>query len=78
MSEGNIFPSTGPARTSNNAVRHNYRQLSGEEKLQMTEVKDLGQAFLDKLDEIGAGREISLAKTKIEEAVMWAVKHITQ
>ena len=27
---------------------------------------------------LGASRETSIAKTKIEEAVMWAVKHITQ
>lgn len=26
---------------------------------------------------VGASRELSLAATKTEEAVMWAVKHIT-
>ena len=30
------------------------------------------------IDVIGSSRELSLAKTKIEEAVMWAVKHITK
>jgi len=28
-------------------------------------------------NQLGNNRELSLAKTKIEEAVMWAVKHIT-
>lgn len=65
-------------RTANNAVRHAYRVLSDEEKLQMVALKDLGAAFLAKCDEIGASRELSLAKTKIEEAVMWSVKHVTK
>lgn len=64
-------------RTANNAVRHKYRVLSDEEKAQMTELKDMGAAFLEKCDTIGSSRELSLAKTKIEEAVMWSVKHVT-
>lgn len=64
-------------RTANNAVRHKYRVLSEEEKAQMTELKDMGAAFLAKCDEIGSSREMSLAKTKMEEAVMWSVKHVT-
>lgn len=64
-------------RTANNAVRHKYRVLSDVEKEQMVELKDMGAAFLSKCDEIGLSREMSLAKTKIEEAVMWSVKHVT-
>jgi hypothetical protein len=64
-------------RTANNAVRHKYRVLSDEEKQQMVELKDLGAAFLSKCDEIGQSREMSLAKTNAEQAVMWAVKHVT-
>lgn len=64
-------------RTANNAVRHKYRVLTDEEKAQMVELKDLGAAFLAKCDEIGASREMSLAKTNAEQAVMWAVKHVT-
>jgi hypothetical protein len=60
-----------------NAVRHAYRVLSDEEKKLMVEIKDLGAALLEKLAGIGSSREISIAKTKTEEAVMWAVKHIT-
>lgn len=70
--------STDDERTVNNAVRHQYRVLSDAEKQQMLEIKDLGASFLAKIDEIGQSREMSLAKTKVEEAVMWAVKHITR
>lgn len=64
-------------RTANNAVRHKYRVLTDAEKAQMVELKDLGAAFLAKCDEIGQSREMSLAKTNAEQAVMWAVKHVT-
>ena len=64
-------------RTANNAVRHNYRVLTDTEKAQMVELKDLGAAFLAKCDEIGLSREMSLAKANAEQAVMWAVKHVT-
>lgn len=66
-------------RTTNNsdAVRHNYRVLSDAEKQQMVEIKDLGAALLAKIESMGGSRELSLAKTKTEEAVMWAVKHLT-
>lgn len=65
-------------RTANNAVRHTYRILSDEEKAQMVQFKDMGAAFLTACDAVGNSRELSLAKTKIEEAVMWAVKHVTR
>ena len=64
-------------RTANNAVRHQYRVLSDEEKAQMVELKDLAAAFIAKCDEIGQSREMSLAKTNAEQAAMWAVKHVT-
>ena len=64
-------------RTANNSVRHNYRVLTDAEKAQMVELKDLGAAFIAKCDEIGQSREMSLAKTNAEQAVMWAVKHVT-
>lgn len=64
-------------RTANNAAGHKYRVLSEEEKQQMLEIKDLGAAFLAKCDQIGQSREMSLAKTNAEQAIMWAVKHVT-
>ena len=64
-------------RTANNAVRHTYRVLSDVEKAQMVAIKDKGAEFLILIESIGGSRELSLARTKVEEAVMWAVKHIT-
>lgn len=69
--------STSDDRVVNNVMRHAYRVLTDEEKVAMQRVKDLGLAFHEMLGEIGSSREMSVAKTKIEEAVMWAVKHIT-
>lgn len=64
-------------RTANNAVRHAYRVLSDEEKQSMVELKDLGAAFIAKCNAIGKSRELALAVTNAEQAVMWAVKHVT-
>ena len=64
-------------RTKNNTVRHQYRVLSGDEKAQMVAIKDAGLALLELIDRAGQSRELSIAKTKTEEAVMWAVKHVT-
>ena len=76
MTNGTV-ESTSDQRTVNNTMRHQYRVLSDEEKKQMQEIKDKGQEFLYLLYKLGGSRETSIAKTKIEEAVMWAVKHIT-
>lgn len=78
--------STSDARTVNNAVRHQYRVLSDVEKAQMQELKDLGAAFIALLHGIGdtdpsgdrfASRDLSLANTHMEDAVMRAVRHVT-
>ena len=70
--------STSDARTINNVMRHAYRVLSDDEKAQMQAIKDKGLELHDLIEGIGASRELSLAKTKTEEAVMWAVKHLTR
>lgn len=69
--------STSDDRTVNNTMRHAYRVLTDVEKANMQAIKDEGLKFHDLIAGMGNSREISLAKTKIEEAVMWAVKHIT-
>lgn len=74
--------SAGDERTANNGVRHQYRQLDDAEKAAMVRIKDAGQALLDAIEETGAeigrnGREMALAKTNAEQAVMWAVKGLT-
>jgi hypothetical protein len=63
--------------TSENVMRHKYKELSPKDMEAMKRIKDAGLKFYDLCEELGPGREISIAKTKIEEAVMWAVKHIT-
>jgi hypothetical protein len=59
-------------------MRHEYRVLNDAEKEQMKMVKDFGLEFHQICDHMGSSRELSLAKTKVEEAVFWAVKHITR
>lgn len=73
-----LVDSTSDERTVNNVVRHEYRVLTDLEKAYMKVIKDIGQDFINYCDEIGTSREMSLAKTKAEEAVMWAVKAITK
>lgn len=73
--------SASDQRIANNVMRHEYRVLSDNEKVDMRAIKDAGLDFLRHVETLetrrGPSRELSIAKTKIEEAVMWAVKHIT-
>ena len=73
----NTVHSASDDRTANNAVRHQYRVLSDDEKAAMVELKDMQAAFIAKCQALGGSRELSLAITKAEEATMWAVKHVT-
>lgn len=70
--------STSDDRTVNNTMRHAYRVLSEQEKARMQAIKDKGLELFQLLSLVGESRELSIAKTKTEEAVMWAVKHITR
>lgn len=83
--------SASDERTANNAMRHQYRVLSEEEKNQMMEIKDLGAAFTEALHRIGgttspndpkqdhrfASANLTIAFRHMEDAVYRAVKHIT-
>jgi hypothetical protein len=69
--------STSDERIVNNTMRHQYRVLGDAEKANMAKIKDMGLEFHEFVAGLGNSRELSLARTKIEEAVMWAVKHIT-
>lgn len=83
---------TSDARVGNNVMRHEYRVLGEEEKAAMKAIKDKGAEFLALLEtlrtpptpiegtDLCAGtfdRELAIARERAEEAVMWAVKHIT-
>lgn len=70
--------STGDNRVVNNVMRHAYRVLTDTEKQTMQAIKDKGLELHDLIESIGQSRELSIAKTKTEEAVMWAVKHLTK
>lgn len=91
MAESETVPSTSDRRIENNVMRHEYKILSDGEKAQMQAIKDAGLAFWELIHSLGhhqhrhgdqseyvGSRELSLAKTKVEEAVMWSVKHLTR
>lgn len=69
--------STSDERTINNVMRHEYRVLSQNEKDAMQSLKDQGLAMYQYIESLGSSHEAEIAKTKVEEAVMWATKHLT-
>ena len=71
------IPSTDDARVGNSPMRHAYRVLSDAEKAEVAALKDAGEAFLTLIAARSSSRELAIARTKIEEAVMWAVKDVT-
>lgn len=76
--EGNVLvDSTSDDRTVNNVMRHQYKVLSDDEKIAMQKVKDDGLKLWEYFDSLGISKELSVAKTNLEQSVMWAVKHIT-
>ena len=73
----NFIDSASNERVVNNVMRHAYRILSDDEKAAMLAIKDKGLELYNLIESLGNSRELSLAKTKAEEAVMWAIKHLT-
>lgn len=75
-------PSESDDRTINNTFRHQYRVLTDAEKAAMVAIKDKAAELDDVIRKSPPYpepcREMSLALTKLEEAVMWAVKGITK
>ncbi len=78
---------TMPNDEQTNVFRPQYRQLNENEKEAVDAIKDTSaksyaiyeRALKELPQEMppSMGREIALAKTKLEESVMWAVKGIT-
>lgn len=58
--------------------RGEYRELSTYEKSLVRDIKEHAERLYVLFNATMQGRrEIALAKTKLEEAVMWAVKGVT-
>jgi hypothetical protein len=57
--------------------RKAYRKLTDEETILLETLKDQASALYDTMQKHPGSRNMSLAVTKLEEAVMWAVKAIT-
>lgn len=60
--------------------RSTYRALSPEEVVHVLEIKDHAEGLLAAMlgtKTMTHSRELSLARTKLEESVMWAVKAVT-
>ena len=80
MDDNKLFDAAAKATsaTDANIMRGTYRELSDPDKAAIQHIKNLGEEFIRATQScVPAGRELSLAKTKMEEAVMWAVKGIT-
>lgn len=60
------------------AVRAEYRELEAEQSFQIASIKEIGQELIDLLNTLPESRELALAKTRVEEAVMWAVKGVSK
>ena len=63
---------------TNDIMRINPRSLTKADIQNMNDVKTLGEDLYELINTFGDSRELSLAKTKVEEAVMWTTKHITK
>lgn len=54
-------------------MRVQYRPLDEHEKARMLRIKTAGQEMLNILDAFGNSAELTIARTKVVEAVMWAI-----
>jgi len=59
--------------------RPSYRELSNEENARIETIKERAASLLWEMEAaLPPSRELSLATTHLEEAVMWAVKGATK
>ena len=61
-----------------NVFRSEPRTLKTEEIELITDIKNKAQQLYNRIDMAPDSREKALAKTKLEESIMWVVKGITQ
>lgn len=65
------------AGQTGDVLRREYRKLTPREQEQLRAIKDQGEVLLGLIAQTPPSREASIARTKVEEAVMWAVKGLT-
>jgi len=58
------------------ATYNQLAPLSGEQSMQVAELRGLEADFILLCNKIGKSRELSLAVTNMEQASMWAVRHV--
>jgi hypothetical protein len=59
-------------------TEQNQRQLDADQQAAVDAIKKAGEALIDAINDAGGqGRAVELARTKAEEAVMWATRAIT-
>jgi hypothetical protein len=61
----------------NDVIRRDFGTLTDAQKTHVLALKTKGEEMWDLIDAGGPSREAAIAKTKTEEAVMWAVKGAT-
>jgi hypothetical protein len=59
-------------------MRATHKELNDRQAQDIAELKLMGEVFVEKCALLGTSRELSLAITNAEQAVMWAVKHVTK
>ncbi len=55
-----------------------YKVLTDKQKEDMSAIKEKAHELYEIMDQNPASREMALAKTNLEQAVMWAVKAVTK
>lgn len=65
---------------TNDVFRLNYTTVSDENKMKIAAIKVQAQGLYDLISDNSEAdlRMLALAKTKLEESIMWAVKGITK
>lgn len=58
------------------AFDETQRELSGEERQQVREIDDEARRMRALFNSIGRSTEMSLALANLEQATMWAKKHV--
>jgi hypothetical protein len=57
--------------------RKNFVNLSDEDKERILAIKYMADTLYSAFNVIGPNREVSIARTKLEESIMWAIKGLT-